>query len=61
MTWEVVARPQAEDDIIEAASWYENQHPGLGDEFIEELIAVFDALAINPLLNCRQHPTKNIR
>jgi len=22
---------------------------------------VFDALEINPLLNCRQHPTKNIR
>jgi hypothetical protein len=50
MTWEVVARPQAEDDIIEAAAWYENQRAGLGDEFIEELIAVFDALKINSLL-----------
>ena len=61
MNWRVVARPQAEDDIIEAANWYDPQSPGLGDEFIAEFIAVFDALEINPLLNCRQHPTKNIR
>ena len=25
------------------------------------MIQVFDALAENPLLNCRQHPRKNIR
>lgn len=61
MNWKVVARPQAEDDVIQAADWYETQRAGLGGEFIEELIEVFDALEINPLLNCRQHPTKNIR
>ena len=61
MKWEVVARPQAENDIIEVADWYENQRAGLGDEFIEELVKVFDSLETNPLLNCRQHPTKNIR
>ena len=61
MTWEVVARPQVEDDITDAAAWYENQRAGLGEEFIDELVTLFDALAINPLLNCRQHPTKNIR
>ncbi|HEV7684572.1 MAG TPA: type II toxin-antitoxin system RelE/ParE family toxin [Pyrinomonadaceae bacterium] len=33
----------------------------MGAEFIEEVLTVFDALKINPLLNCRQHPTKNIR
>lgn len=61
MNWNVVARPQAKDDTIEAAAWYETQRAGLGDEFIEELLAVFAALEKNPLLNCRQHPTKNIR
>jgi plasmid stabilization system protein ParE len=61
MNWKVVARPQAEDDLIEAADWYDTQRAGLGDEFIEEFIAVFHALEINPLLNCRRHPTKNIR
>jgi hypothetical protein len=35
MKWRVVARSEAEDDIIEAARWYNAQRAGLGDEFIE--------------------------
>src|SRR2546422_3827238 len=61
MRWEVVARPQARGDILAAAEWYNTQRAGLGDEFIEEILTVFDALEVNPLLHCRQHPTKNIR
>ncbi len=61
MKWKVVARPQAEDDVIEAADWYDNQRAGLGDEFVEEVLAVFGALEVNPLLHCRRHPTKNLR
>ncbi|MDX6403059.1 MAG: toxin ParE1/3/4 [Blastocatellia bacterium] len=61
MKWEVVARPQAEDDVLDAANWYDSQRAGLGDEFIEEILAVFDAIAVNPLLHCRRQPTKNIR
>ena len=61
MNWQVVARPQAETDVVEAADWYDTQRAGLGDEFIDEILTVFDALTKNPLLNCRQHPTRNIR
>ena len=61
MNWHVVARPDAENDIAETAEWYDNQRAGLGAEFIEEVLTVLDALKTNPLLNCRQHPTKNIR
>lgn len=61
MNWQVVARPQAENDVLETADWYDTQRAGLGAEFIEEVLAVFDALEINPLLNCLQHPTRNIR
>ena len=61
MNWVVVTRPQAEDDVIEAAEWYDTQRAGLGDEFVEEILALFDALEVNPLLHCRRHPTKNIR
>ncbi len=61
MKWQVVARPQAEDDILDAAQWYDSKQAGLGNNFVEEVLAVLDALAINPLLHCRQHPTKNIR
>src|SRR2546429_158123 len=60
MKWKVVSRPQAENDMLEAAEWYETRRAGLGDEFIDEILTVFDALAINPLLHCRRHPTKNI-
>jgi toxin ParE1/3/4 len=61
MNWTVVARPQAKNDVLEAAGWYDGQRGGLGDEFIEEILAVFDALAVNPLQYCRRHPIKNIR
>jgi plasmid stabilization system protein ParE len=61
MKWKVVARPEAKDDILQAADWYERQRTGLGDEFVEEIIAVFDALATHPLFQSRPHPTKNIR
>ena len=61
MSWRVEFAPAVEQDVAEAADWYENRQPGLGTEFIEEIIRVWDALADNPLLNCRRHPTKNIR
>ena len=54
-------RPEVESDVAEAASWYEAQQSGLGVEFIEEIIQVWDALAENPLLSARRHPRKNIR
>ena len=61
MSWSVVLRPEVEADVNEAAEWYESQQSGLGDEFREEIIRVFDILVKNPLLQCRQHPRKNIR
>ena len=61
MNWRVVFRPEVESDVVEAARWYESQQSGLGAEFVEEIIQVWDALAENPLLNARRHPRKNIR
>lgn len=61
MNWQVVVRPQTKDDILETADWYDSQRPGLGSEFISEILLVLDELAINPLLHARQHSTKNIR
>jgi toxin ParE1/3/4 len=57
----VVVRPDAQGDVAEAAEWYEGRQKGLGGEFREAVIQVLDVLADNPLLNCRQHPHKNIR
>ncbi|HWX19923.1 MAG TPA: type II toxin-antitoxin system RelE/ParE family toxin [Candidatus Binatia bacterium] len=61
MTWRVEFAPQIEQDVAEAADWYESRQPGLGAQFIEEIIRVWDALAQNPLLNCRRHHNRNIR
>lgn len=47
--------------LAEAAAWYDTRRDELGDECVEEILKVFDALAENPLLNCRRHPDKNIR
>jgi len=56
MSWRVVVRPEVEQDMAEAAAWYDDRREGLGSEFREEVIQVFDALADNPLLNSRRHP-----
>lgn len=34
-------RPEAEEDISNAARWYEEQHPGLGHEFLDEIKDTF--------------------
>ena len=61
MNWRVKFRPEVEQDMAEAAAWYEARQPGLGAEFVEEVIQIWDVLSKNPLLHCRRHPTKNIR
>src|SRR6185503_16741315 len=61
MNWQVVSRPEAENDIVEIAAWYDTRSDSLGDRFVEEFLTVLDELTINPLLYCRRHPHKNIR
>jgi len=61
MNWRVEFAPEVERDVAEAADWYEARQSGLGAQFVEEVIRVWDALADNPLLDCRRHPNKNIR
>jgi hypothetical protein len=56
MNWQVVSRPEAENDVVEIAAWYDSRMEGLGDRFVEELLAVLDQLTINPLLHCGRHP-----
>lgn len=61
MKWRVEFAPEVEQDVAEAVEWYECRQRGLGGQFVEEIIRVWDALADNPLLNSRRHGTKNIR
>src|ERR1700745_3818647 len=49
MTVEVRLRPEAEQDLADAASWYEEQRRGLGRHFLEEAQAMLSAIAERPL------------
>jgi hypothetical protein len=40
MTQPVRVRPEAEQDLLEAAFWYEEQRPGLGHQFLDEALAL---------------------
>ena len=61
MKWRLEFAPEVEHDVAAAVDWYEARQVGLGSQFVEETIRLWDALAENPLLNCRRHPFKNIR
>ena len=39
MIQRVIVRPLAVDDIANAATWYEEQCPGLGGELVDEVIS----------------------
>ena len=50
MTLELRLRPEAELDLSDAARWYEEQKPGLGHQFLDEILAIFSKLAEAPLM-----------
>ena len=44
-----IVRPPAEADIAQAATWYENQSPGLGLRFLDAADQLFRRLRDSPL------------
>lgn len=46
----LIVRREAERDIKKAFDWYEEQRPGLGSEFLEQIEAVFERIEDNPEL-----------
>jgi plasmid stabilization system protein ParE len=42
-----IVLPEAEGDAIAAAVWYEDQKPGLADEFLAEIGAAFEMVRQN--------------
>lgn len=59
--WRLVFSFHVRDDIAEAAQWYESRQVGLGRAFVDEVVQVWRAVADNPYLAARKHPTKNLR
>ncbi len=48
MIYKLQIREEAEDEIGEAYSWYEQQSEGLGERFISELEALFKKITLHP-------------
>lgn len=49
MIYRLIIRPEAENDLKEAFSWYESNRSGLGFEFIIQVDAGLKFLKENPL------------
>ncbi len=43
-----LVRPEAQQDILQAAQWYDERQPGAGEEFIAGIEAVFRRIAAGP-------------
>jgi len=48
MTYTVRLREEAERDLQEAASWYESQKPGLGNEFLDMVLEMTCSIEQSP-------------
>lgn len=57
--YRLVAEPQADLDIESAFEWYENEKPGLGLEFLDELRRAYVRILDGPLKY--QHLRSGIR
>jgi plasmid stabilization system protein ParE len=55
MTVEVRLRPEAEQDLADAASWYAKQRTGLGQEFLDEALAAFSTISEMPFMYAVVH------
>lgn len=48
MNLEAYLRPEAREDLRDAATWYESRADGLGSEFIEEFLACISRVEDQP-------------
>jgi toxin ParE1/3/4 len=48
MKYRVIVRPEAEDDLKEAYSWYEDKRIGLGYDFLLQVDAGLNLIARSP-------------
>ena len=59
MTINLRLRQESEQDLADAAVWYEEQREGLGHQFLDEVLSVFSVISETPLMFPIVH--RNIR
>jgi toxin ParE1/3/4 len=47
--YRLISEPSVDLDVEAAFEWYENEQPGLGMEFLDELRAIYNRIADGPL------------
>ena len=57
MSSRLCVRPEAERDLEDAATWYAEERPGLGQEFLDEAVRAFEQIAEEPRLYPFVHRT----
>lgn len=55
MSYRVVLREEAEEELAEAKAWYDARREGLGDEFLGCIDAAIESLARSPEMYARVH------
>jgi plasmid stabilization system protein ParE len=55
MSLPLIVNPLAEQDLVEAKTWYDEQRQGLGAEFLDCVNDVFDTIRRMPELYGRVH------
>ena len=55
MAYQLTVSDRATLEIAEAYEWYQEQHPGLGFEFLEALDVQFQAIVQSPQLYAQIH------
>lgn len=55
MSRELILRPEAEADALEAYRWYNEQVPGLGEEFLAEIDRALETIRANPEATRKLH------
>jgi plasmid stabilization system protein ParE len=55
MAAELIIAPEAQQDVDEAYSWYEDRRPGLGEEFLDCVDACIQVVLRMPELYAKAH------
>lgn len=55
MSLELILRPEAEADALEAYRWYSEQLPGLGEDFLAEIDHALESIRANPEAHRKLH------
>jgi toxin ParE1/3/4 len=49
MSYELLIRPEAESDMLQAHAWYEDRRPGLGAQFLRAIESCLETIQRYPL------------